>query len=576
MVRRVGCRDSHVEGLKWTLLAALGIAACSGRSERRLDPEAEAGETGEGATGGTGTRGGGGGTGAKGGTGTGGTGGTSGTGGTGGTGLNAGTGGVAGASSAGIGGTGQGGFRPNGCAAASGYSNNLEECASGFMHRTSSNECVLTDRNAAPPPAGAGGGASSEQVCEYDSECGVEPNGYCVSEDAQFSGDPVNYCIYACQSDADCETGDVCSCETNTYQRAGARDFLEIGICRPATCETDADCAPGMLCISPVDSACGTPRPSAYHCQTEADDCAGPADCAEAATCQHNGERFVCTARPVCGRPFLVGAEARTASAAAGHGWDSSKLDRIVTLTLAERAAVAAHYRAAALMEHASIAAFARFTLELVALGAPAELVSASVSAMSDETAHTRLCTELANRYSETAFSPGALDVTDALSQPDLLAVVDRAVIEGIFGETSSALEAAWARDAAEDEAVRHALTTIAEDESRHAALAVRFIAWAAKHDERVLPLVERRFREAQSAAAREGAPGSTPFAAEHGVLDAATRHAARRAMLHEVLPSVLAELHARPLAGIADFSWSAGVRPRKLGSLRGLLSPGV
>jgi hypothetical protein len=565
MVRRVGSWDNHVEGLKWTLLAALGIAACSGRSERHIDPEAKAGEAGEGqgATGGTTGGGvGGSGTGAKGGTGSGAnggtgtsgrgggggtTGGTDGTtGGTGGSALNGGTGGAAGASSAGLGGTGQGGFRPTGCGAAAGYSNNLEACGSGFVHRTNSSECVLTDRNAAPPAGGAGGEASNGQDCEYDSECGVEPNGYCVTEDGDVGGGPFNYCVYACQSDADCETGEVCSCETDTYQRAGALDLLELGICRPASCETAAGCAPGMLCISPVDSFCGTPRPSTFQCQTEADECAGPADCAESAMCQHNGERFVCTSRPVCGRPFLVGAEARTAAEAAGHGWDHSKLDRVVALTLAERAVVAAHYRAAALMEHASIAAFARFTLELVALGAPAELVSASVSAMTDETAHTRLCVELADRYSDTAFSPGVLDVTNALSEPDLLAVVDRAVLEGIFGETSAALEAAWARDAAEDEAVRHALTIIAEDESRHAALAVRFIAWAAKHDERVLPLVERRFREAQNAAAKEGAPNSAPYAAEHGVLDAATRHAARNAMLHDVLPSVLAELRAQ------------------------------
>jgi hypothetical protein len=360
----------------------------------------------------------------------------------------------------------------------------------------------------------------------------------------------VNYCIYACQSDADCQSGEVCSCEIDTYQRAGALDLLEVGICRPATCETDAACAAGMLCISPVDAACGTPRPSVYHCQTEADECAGPGDCEEFQTCQHNGERFLCSGRPVCGRPFLVGDEARTATETADRGWDSSRFDRVLALTLAERAAVAAHYRTAALMEHASIAAFARFTLELVALGAPEALVCASVSAMAEETAHTRLCTELANRYSDTAFSPGALDVTDALSEPDLLAVVDRAIVEGIFGETSAALEAAWAREAAEDDTARRALTIIAEDEARHAALAVRFIAWAAKRDARVLSLVELRFREA----ARDDAAETTDLRsaldsrvlAAHGVLEPAARRAARRAMLHDVLPSVLSELRAQ------------------------------
>ena len=143
---------------------------------------------------------------------------------------------------------------------------------------------------------------------------------------------------------------------------------------------------------------------------------------------------------PVCGRPFL-GRQGRTHRKRA-EWWLVTK-PRVSALASAERAAIAEHYRAAALMEHASIAAFARFTLELMTLGAPAELVSASVSAMADETAHTQLCTALANRYADTAFSPGALDVTGALSEPELLSVVDRAVIEGILGETSAALEAA-------------------------------------------------------------------------------------------------------------------------------------
>ena len=45
-----------------------------------------------------------------------------------------------------------------------------------------------------------------------------------------------------------------------------------------------------------------------------------------------------------------------------------------------------------ALMEHASIAAFARFTLQLMSLGAPAALVERATAAMADEIKHAKAC----------------------------------------------------------------------------------------------------------------------------------------------------------------------------------------
>lgn len=50
-------------------------------------------------------------------------------------------------------------------------------------------------------------------------------------------------------------------------------------------------------------------------------------------------------------------------------------------------------------MEHASVAAFARFTLQLLAMGAPAELVQASVGAAADELDHARLRFGIADRF---------------------------------------------------------------------------------------------------------------------------------------------------------------------------------
>ncbi|HEX5102055.1 MAG TPA: hypothetical protein VFV94_21245, partial [Polyangiaceae bacterium] len=142
-----------------------------------------------------------------------------------------------------------------------------------------------------------------------------------------------------------------------------------------------------------------------------------------------------------------------------------------------------------------------------------------------------------------------------ALADSGFFAVVERAVLEGCIGETQAAVEAAWAAEAATDSVARDVLERIVEDETRHAALAFDFVAWAAERDATVRSLVERTFARARARAedeARrdsaatgddgvEGALSGTARAtlAAHGVLDEPTRRAARRAALCDVLPSV-------------------------------------
>jgi hypothetical protein len=171
----------------------------------------------------------------------------------------------------------------------------------------------------------------------------------------------------------------------------------------------------------------------------------------------------------------LVNGVARVASVHAREGWLPA--ERLEPAAL--NRAAAAHYQRAALLEHASIAAFARFALELLALGAPAALVEAATQAMSDETAHARLCFGLASRYAGRALGPSALPIADALGSIELEHIVESVVLEGCIGESLAAEEAAQALEFATDPEVRAALTRIAADERRHAELAYRFLDWA-------------------------------------------------------------------------------------------------
>lgn len=57
----------------------------------------------------------------------------------------------------------------------------------------------------------------------------------------------------------------------------------------------------------------------------------------------------------------------------------------------AERSALASRWLDSALLEHASIASFARFSLHLLAVGAPPELLERTQRAALDEIEHARL-----------------------------------------------------------------------------------------------------------------------------------------------------------------------------------------
>jgi hypothetical protein len=134
-------------------------------------------------------------------------------------------------------------------------------------------------------------------------------------------------------------------------------------------------------------------------------------------------------------------------------------------------------------MEHASIAAFARFSLQLLSLGAPAELVEACTQALADETVHTKLCFGIASAYAGRSIGPGPLDVSGSLGVTSLTDVVDLVIAEGCFGETSAALEALEAAEEAPDPVIAAAYAQIARDEQRHAELAFRFVRWALARD---------------------------------------------------------------------------------------------
>ena len=149
-------------------------------------------------------------------------------------------------------------------------------------------------------------------------------------------------------------------------------------------------------------------------------------------------------------------------------------------LAVGEEAARAAAWARAGAGEHASVAAFARLTLQLLALGAPTDLLRGAQQAALDEVGHVERCWALAERFGAAPISPGAFpfagDVAIDVSLAELAAA---AVREGCQAETLGAHVAAVAAELAPEPDVREQLQAIASEEATHAVLSFRIVAWA-------------------------------------------------------------------------------------------------
>jgi hypothetical protein len=200
-------------------------------------------------------------------------------------------------------------------------------------------------------------------------------------------------------------------------------------------------------------------------------------------------------------------------------------------------------------MEHASLAAFARFSLELLAVGAPADLLAEATAAMEDERRHALLCFSAASAYAGSPLEPCELSLDGCAPAGDLASIVETTFLEGCIGETVAALEAREVARATEDPALGDIMARIAEDETRHAALAWRLVRWALGRDPATVRAVVDRLARGVSNELRGSTSETVDDAgAEYGLVSAARSRATRaRALRDVVLPCVAALGGGRP-----------------------------
>lgn len=408
----------------------------------------------------------------------------------------------------------------------------LQQCQNGVVHRPAAVDCddplPREVSGTAVVPLDPDAGAVIQ--CNRDEDCTDAPHGYCEATPGGGVEFVVgSFCNYGCITDSECGEGMICECGS------------PVGHCVLAQCKTDADCACDSTCMR-VEWNDGCGPTSQYLCQSPDDACIAHDDCGTDTNpmlCEVDGTHTACFNGPSCaiGRPFLVQGRERTASTAARSDWCAPAAGSVALREPANRA-LADYWQAVGLMEHASIAAFARFTLELMGQGAPPTLVEASTKAMADETAHARIAFTLASRYRGEAVGPGPLGLQGAAPAVSLASMVQTAIIEGAVGETVAAMEAAEALCRATDPEVRSALDRIAQDETTHARLAWDFLAWALQQDPGLKALVEATFaaalREPPRVAVVE--EHSDPALEHHGLLTASLRQEVRHSALREVI----------------------------------------
>jgi hypothetical protein len=439
----------------------------------------------------------------------------------------------------------------------SGLPSGFVTCDGGFIHRDEKLE--------ASDPQGLDTEACALEefgTCKTAADCIGDTYGRCLQ-------DPLGTCLcdYGCATDADCDAGFVCapSGVVGTHST-----------CIAAECTIDDECGEGLCGLSDYEGCCGTTYVIA--CADPDEPCHLDSECPDAPCSPEFPERgivdYQCSyqsdSAPVdgdwtceppgwcncdCGRPFFVDGDARVAPTLARRDWCLTPVRELAAVDPITRARLVEHWTQIARFEHASVASFARFGLQLMQLGAPPTLLRDTSRALADEIEHARLAFGLASAYADAPIGPGSLDVAAALlPKLDRHAILEGLIVEACVGETLAAIEAHEAARWAEDLAVAAVLERIADDEWRHAQLGWRALGWVlAQGDERLRSFALSRFEVALAAieGQRPGSgdhdlssrPGNRADLRRHGVLDEALRDEVRRAGIASVIRPCVAAL---------------------------------
>jgi hypothetical protein len=300
-------------------------------------------------------------------------------------------------------------------------------------------------------------------------------------------------------SDSDSDTDADSDTDTDTDECGDAVELTEDNVstlfssgdiytvCGPLPADGTPECPPfdTLTAYSFLSDSLG-PAPDPEFCWWDGVALCGPDERTTDACCYEFSVAIGCE-----GRPYTVEGSARLAPLVRTGEWTAP------VAVAAQHDLAGMAWAEVARHEHASVAAFARFAMQLQALGAPAHLVAAATRAMHDEIVHATLAFGVASRLLGESVGPGPLDVSGAL-ELEPAGILVAAIVEGCINETLAAAVAAAGRDAATDPAITEALTRIVSDEQEHAALSWRFVRWLLDARPELTDVARAAFADAQ------------------------------------------------------------------------------
>ncbi len=187
------------------------------------------------------------------------------------------------------------------------------------------------------------------------------------------------------------------------------------------------------------------------------------------------------------GRQIRSFGRALLAPVVPGSAWtqDDIALGSCAELDDSTRQALARQWRENGRTEHASVAAFAELTRELMVLGAPPALLASAQRDALDEIRHTELCFALARALDGKEEGPGPLEAAGrnlsghlGSRTAALASLAVSSLIDGVLHEGLSARVLARLARRCQDAEVAAMVKTIAADEGRHAAHGWDVVRW--------------------------------------------------------------------------------------------------
>jgi len=218
-------------------------------------------------------------------------------------------------------------------------------------------------------------------------------------------------------------------------------------------------------------------------------------DDSEGDTCCYTANYITVREYPDCvhGRPYMQEEGPVVAHLKRQKGsWRRNEQSIIFHNTSARRQA-GTFYLESAQYEHASVASFNRFVLELMKFGAPAHLIQQAQLAAMDEIRHAQSAFAIANELLNDQFQPDKMDLTMKLAD-NLYDFAAAVLEEAAINETLAVLLAAEQLRIVTCPMIKEYLQEVVREESQHSELAFMTLRWCIeKGGEEIRSLIEER-----------------------------------------------------------------------------------